>query len=250
MPRTQNEPHPQPLSRWERGANGRRSLPHRGRGDRKAVGEVAVLASGGLDSCALVGDLARNRSVIPIYIRQGLAWEAVELYWLKRFLAAVKSPRIKPLHVFDLPMGDLYGDHWSTGKGKVPGSHSNDREVYLPGRNLILMVKAATFCALHKILAIAVGSLGHNPFPDASPRFFKHWSRTLKMGLKSSLSIEAPYRSLSKVQVIKRAAGLPLHLSFSCLAPVGKKHCGRCNKCAERRKAFKNAGVEDRTTYA
>ena len=26
-------------------------------------------------------------------------------------------------------------------------------------------------------------------------------------------------------------------------------HCGRCNKCAERRRAFRAAGVEDRTVY-
>ena len=29
--------------------------------------------------------------------------------------------------------------------------------------------------------------------------------------------------------------GLPLELTFSCIAPVAGQHCGRCNKCAERR---------------
>jgi 7-cyano-7-deazaguanine synthase in queuosine biosynthesis len=27
-------------------------------------------------------------------------------------------------------------------------------------------------------------------------------------------------------------------------------HCGDCNKCRERREAFRDAGVEDRTRYA
>jgi len=27
-------------------------------------------------------------------------------------------------------------------------------------------------------------------------------------------------------------------------------HCGDCNKCRERREAFHDAGVEDRTRYA
>jgi 7-cyano-7-deazaguanine synthase len=221
---------------------------------------VCVLASGGLDSCALIGDLARRRTVIPIYIRQGLAWENIELYWLRRFLSssAVSSRgSILPLQVFSLPMGDVYGNHWSLPAGRqapdqrrIPGANSPDTAVYLPGRNLILMVKAAVFCALHKITAIAVGSLGHNPFPDASPGFFRQWSRTLRMGLKSRLVIETPYRAMSKVGVIKRGKGLPLQLSFSCLAPVGKKHCGRCNKCAERKNAFKKAGIMDKTIYA
>ena len=41
-------------------------------------GRVAVLASGGVDSAILVADLARDgRIVQPLYVRFGLAWEAV-----------------------------------------------------------------------------------------------------------------------------------------------------------------------------
>jgi 7-cyano-7-deazaguanine synthase len=43
---------------------------------------------------------------------------------------------------------------------------------------------------------------------------------------------------------------LPLELTFSCIAPAGELHCGRCNKCAERRAAFREADREDRTSYA
>ena len=32
--------------------------------------------------------------------------------------------------------------------------------------------------------------------------------------------------------------------------PVGDRHCQACNKCAERRKGFAEAGIEDRTLYA
>jgi 7-cyano-7-deazaguanine synthase len=44
--------------------------------------------------------------------------------------------------------------------------------------------------------------------------------------------------------------GLPLELTFSCLRPVGGLHCGRCNKCAERRRGFAEAGLPDPTQYA
>jgi len=226
----------------------------------RAQNVVAVLASGGLDSCALMGDLARKRTVVPLYIRQGLAWEKAELYWLKKFLKALKNPKVRPLQIFNLPMGDLYPKgHWSlpaeaarqrVARRRVPGCRSDDRAVYLAGRNLALGVKAAVFCVLNKIPAIALGSLGRNPFPDASRRFFRRWAGTLSMGLHARLAIKTPYRALSKSQVIKRGEGFPLALSFSCLAPVGKKHCGRCNKCAERRKAFLKAGVEDATSYS
>jgi len=214
---------------------------------------ICVLVSGGLDSCALIGELSRKRTVVPIFIRQGLKWEGAELYWLRRYLSSLAVTgrgSIRSLQILSLPMSDLYGNHWSTGGKAVPGARTPDRAVYLPGRNPILIVKAAVYCALHRIPAIAIGSLDHNPFPDATPGFFRAFSRALCMGLGRHVRIEAPYRALSKVDVIKRNPGLPLELSFSCLAPLGKKHCGRCNKCAERHRAFKSAGVIDKTLYA
>ena len=50
--------------------------------------------------------------------------------------------------------------------------------------------------------------------------------------------------------MIARGKNLPLHLTFSCIRPVDGMHCGECNKCAERRKGFADAGVRDLTRYA
>jgi len=208
-----------------------------------------VLVSGGLDSDVLLAECARRYSrVWPVYIRQGLRWEKVEIYWLKKFLAALS--KIQPLTILSVPMNDLYGAHWSTGKGPVPGARTSDKAVYLPGRNMALSVKAAIFAAMKKAPFLALGSLDHNPFSDASPRFFKAWGKALGAGLGTRLKVLAPYRNLSKVEVIKRGRLLPLNLSFSCIQPKGRFHCGRCNKCAERRRAFRAAGVKDKTIYA
>jgi 7-cyano-7-deazaguanine synthase len=212
---------------------------------------VCVLVSGGLDSDVLLAEAAKKyRRVWPVYVAQGLRWEKEELYWLKRYLSAIRSKGIAPLQILSVPMADLYGSHWSTGKKPVPGARTPDQSVYLPGRNMALSVKAAVFAAMRKIPVLALGSLDHNPFPDASPRFFKAWGKALGAGLGTRLKVLAPYRTLSKVDVIRRGARLPLHLSFSCISPKGKRHCGRCNKCAERRRAFKTAKVKDRTVYA
>jgi 7-cyano-7-deazaguanine synthase len=196
---------------------------------------VCALVSGGLDSCVLVADLAKTyRRVYPVFIRQGFVWEAAELRALRRFLPHVRHQSLTILHV---PAGDLYGNHWSTTGQRVPGAKTRDEAVYLPGRNLMLLSKAAVFCELHKIPVIAVGSLGHNPFPDATPRFFRDFARV------SGVKVIAPFRRLTKVQVVRRGRHLPLHLSFSCLAPRSGQHCGRCNKCGERQRAFREAGV-------
>jgi 7-cyano-7-deazaguanine synthase len=213
---------------------------------------VCVLVSGGLDSAALVAVLSTtSKAVYPVYVRQGLAWETAELFWLRRFLSALRGRKnIRPLTVLALPMADIYKTHWSLGRKPVPGARTADRAVYLPGRNLLLTVKAAVFCVLNGIPRMALGSLDHNPFSDATPDFFRTWSRAIAQGLDKPLSIEAPFRALSKETVIRQNSDWPLHLSFSCLKPRGTRHCGRCNKCAERRRAFRAAGVEDRTVYA
>jgi 7-cyano-7-deazaguanine synthase len=214
---------------------------------------VAVLVSGGLDSCVLAADLARRHHVQPIYVRNGLRWEAVELYWLRRFLSAMPRASIAPLALLELPMQDIYHHHWSIGgrrSGPVPDARSNDREVYLPGRNIILLTKAVLLCQQAGITQIALGPLGHNPFPDSRPSFFRQMERTFAAGIRWRGRILAPYLTFTKQQVIRkgRSLGLPLHLTFSCLQPRGRRHCGRCNKCEERRRAFRAAGISDKVT--
>ena len=93
----------------------------------KASETIGVLASGGLDSSILIGHLLRERRrVQPFYIRTGLHWQAGELPALTQFLAAVATPELAPLVVLDLPLGDLYDDHWSTTGREIPGTDSPD----------------------------------------------------------------------------------------------------------------------------
>lgn len=213
------------------------------------MSRIAVLASGGLDSSVLVADQARNAEVFPIYVQWGLAWEATEREALQSFLAALGSAGVMPLTVLSVPIGAMYGDHWSlTGKG-VPALGEPDSSVFLPGRNILLIGLAAVWCSTHDVSRIAIGSLDGNPFPDATPEFFRDFTRVLSIGLGHQVHVEAPYRDLHKSEIIKRFSGLPLELTLTCMAPRGGKHCGRCNKCGERRLAFEQAGVTDRTVY-
>jgi 7-cyano-7-deazaguanine synthase len=206
---------------------------------------ICVLASGGLDSCALLAYAAeRYRRVYPVFIRCGLIWETSELYALRRFLRATGLPR---LTILQLPVADIYGRHWSITGRRTPNSNSPDEDVYLPGRNLLLLAKAATFCAQRRIPTIAIGSLNYNPFADSTPEFFQSFARVANKALGQKLRIIAPFRKLSKTQVIGRYRAFPLQLSFSCLAPNRSRHCGRCNKCAERQRALRRTAMAHKT---
>lgn len=209
------------------------------------------MLSGGLDSCILLGDLLRQgERVYPLYIRASLAWEEEELAAARRFVSAVAQPGLERLVVLYLPVDDLYGRHWSVTGQSVPDADSPDEAVYLPGRNAILVLKAGLWCQLHGVPRLALGVLGSNPFGDAVPAFFEHLESALQLATGVPLAVVRPFGGLSKVQVMHRGQGLPLELTFSCIAPQKGKHCGRCNKCAERQQAFRAAGLEDRTPYA
>lgn len=211
---------------------------------------LAVLVSGGLDSAVLLGRAARERSAVhPIYVRTGLTWEGVEFDYLTRFLAAIRTPALKPLVTLELPARDLYGDHWST-TGTAPDAEAGDEEFFLPGRNVLLLSKALIWCRLQRVPAVAMAVLAANPFPDATPQFFADFASAVGHAVGAKLRIETPYAGLTKSQVVALGRDLPLEHTFSCAAPVDGLHCGRCGKCGERGRAFRAAGVPDPTRYA
>jgi 7-cyano-7-deazaguanine synthase len=214
--------------------------------------QLVVLASGGADSAVLVADeAARGRVVHPLYIRFGLAWEAIEEAHLRRFLDAISDPTaIRPLTVLELPIADVYGTHWSVSGTGTPDESTPDEAVYLPGRNLLLLAKTTVWCALHGAGTIALGTLRGNPFADSSPAFLSGSADLASLALGHQIQVVTPFRELTKADVLARGRHLPLEHTFSCVAPVGDRHCQTCNKCAERRKGFAEAGIEDRTLYA
>ena len=218
------------------------------------MARIAVLASGGLDSAVLLADLAQEHTVFPVYVEAGLAWEGREKRALEAYLQALDLPGIQALTVLEMPVRSLYGRHWSTTGEDVPGYEAPDSAVYLPGRNVLLIGVTAVWCALNDVAAIAIGSLDDNPFPDATPAFFEDYGHLLSDALDHPLAVMAPYRKRHKSQIIAAFPHLPLELTLTCMQPGEANghfvHCGDCNKCRERREAFRDAGVEDRTRYA
>lgn len=217
---------------------------------------IGLLLSGGLDSGILLGHLlAAGRTVQPFYVRGGLRWEADELAAVRRLLAALAGPRLSELVELDMPVADLYRDHWSvTGRG-VPDANTPDEAVFLPGRNALVILKPALWCQMHGIEELALAPLVTNPFPDATDEFFMLIEQTLEQAVERPLRIVRPFGHLRKREVMQLGRELPLELTFSCIDPVRNSpdepglHCGRCNKCAERKAAFRDAEMEDRTKY-
>jgi 7-cyano-7-deazaguanine synthase len=213
---------------------------------------TAVLFSGGLDSAVLVALAAQEGPVQPLYVSVGLAWEAAERATAERFLASLPADRVRPMGALRVDMTDIYPpSHWAI-RGEAPAFDTPDEDVYLEGRNVILLSKAAVFMARAGIEQVWIGPLAGNPFPDATAEFFAAFARALSIGVAAPISVIAPFATLHKSDVIRqgRDLGLSLELTLSCMQPRDGLHCGQCSKCRERRDAFADAGVPDPTVYA
>ena len=188
--------------------------------------------------------------VLPLYVSTGLAWEDDERGLAGRFVATLEG--VRDMQTLTVDMLDVYSaTHWAV-RGEAPGFDTPDTDVYLEGRNIILLSKASVYMARVGSSRVWLGSLAHNPFPDATPAFFRAMEHALTTGLSHAIAIEAPFSGMRKPDVIRlgRTLGVKFELTLSCMQPVRGRHCGRCSKCRERREAFTAAGVADPTDYA
>jgi 7-cyano-7-deazaguanine synthase len=209
---------------------------------------VAVLCSAGLDSAVLLAEAAARGPAVPIYVATALAWEPAERRALERLVAALpQRQNVAPVVTLHVDMRDVYpATHWAI-RGAAPAYDTPDEDVYIEGRNIVLLSKAAVYMARARLERILIGPLDGNPFPDATPEFFSAMSNALALGLATPIAIEAPLLRVTKASVIRRglALGVPFELTLSCMQPVDGAHCQRCSKCRERKDAFREVGVRD-----
>ena len=236
-------------------------------GDRREAADAsanrsAVLFSGGLDSAVLLADVAaaarsgRRGPAVALYICVGFAWEKEERLLAAALLASPPFAGVCDFVELSFDMRDVFPPtHWAV-RGTPPAYDTPDEDVYIDGRNVILLSKAAVYMAAAirprpAAVTLFIGPLAGNPFPDATPAFFAAIAHSLSLGVALPTAVEAPFAALHKPDVIRRGLelGVPLELTLSCMNPRAGTHCGACSKCRERREAFRDAGVADPTTY-
>lgn len=213
---------------------------------------TAILVSGGLDSAILLADMVNHKfpKVWPVFVQCGLYWEKTELEYLKRFINAIKAPNLAELIILDVPVGDLYKDHWSLTGINVPDVESPDEAVFLPGRNVLLTAKALLWCNLNQVKSLSLAVLESNPFPDATDSFFLTMEQAINESVSGNVKLLRPYAGMHKTDVLKIGRNAPLEHTFSCIYPINGMHCGKCNKCAERKNGFSQASMKDPTSYS
>ena len=185
---------------------------------------TAVLFSGGLDSAVLLARAAQEGPVQPIYVSVGLAWEAEERRTASRASCrrSARPPtcsRWRPLRV---DMTDVYPPtHWAI-RGEAPAFDTPDEDVYLEGRNIVLLSKAAVFMARAKIRRVCDRPARRQSVSPTPPtRFFDAFAQALSIGLASADRDRGAVRLTAQGDVIRlgRELDVPLELTLSCMQP-------------------------------
>lgn len=126
------------------------------------------------------------------------------------------------------------------------------RKVWVPGRNIVFTSIATSFAEAEGAECIIMGWDREEAatFPDNSKEFLEAFNRILDIGSLDEIKIEAPLIKLDKTEIVKLGlkVNAPLNLSYSCYLGE-KEHCGTCESCMRRKRAFENSEIEDQTRY-
>jgi len=109
------------------------------------------------------------------------------------------------LVVLDMPLADVYADHWSVTGRDIPGGDTPDEAVYLPAQSAAAD-QSRLWCARHDINELAIGSLESNPFADATDEFFETFAGLLDASSGGSVRFTRPFAQLDKAAVMRLAS--------------------------------------------
>ena len=128
----------------------------------------------------------------------------------------------------------------------------NMKSTVVPFRNGIMLAIACGLAESRglKHVMLANHSGDHTIYPDCRPAFVDAMSQAMRFGTFPGITILAPYTKIDKNSIAAhgKKLGLDYSLTYSCYKG-GKKHCGVCGTCVERREALAAAGIDDPTEY-
>jgi len=214
--------------------------------------KAVCLVSGGPDS-AVAAAIAKHEGYELYCLTFNYGQIATkELESAKKIAKALGAKKHRIVDITFLK--DLYGPGVTALLDEnMPMPKGFEQSVIVPFRNGILLSIAAGYAMAIGADVIFYGAQGDDAkfYPDCRQGFVSAISRAISSGTESKLTVRNPLGDKTKAEVIKLAVkfGVPLKLTWSCYLNL-KTHCGRCESCRNRRRAFEEADVKDPTTYA
>ncbi len=221
--------------------------------------KTAVLLSGGLDSAvAAAWAVAAGWEVSALSVDYGQR-HGVELQSAKRVAQALG---IGDHRVVTVDLRALGGSAL-TATIDVPRHRqpigADIPITYVPARNAVLLALLAGFAEVIGASRLIIGAnvQDYSGYPDCRPEFLRAFGEALRLGTRTGalggeLRLQAPLLHLSKAGIVRLgvALGLDVGLTLSCYdPPAAGVHCGACDACQLRRRAFEQAGIADPSRY-
>ncbi|HUK85981.1 MAG TPA: 7-cyano-7-deazaguanine synthase QueC [Candidatus Acidoferrum sp.] len=147
---------------------------------------------------------------------------------------------------------DVFGDVTSLCNTNIPLTSEFSQPIIVPFRNAIFLSVAVSYAVSVGSDKIFYGAHGSDePFyPDCRREFYEAFEKAAQLGTGEHISIKAPFSGKRKSEVIKIGAelGVPFEFTWSCYRDA-QKHCGKCESCVNRKKAFQESGIDDPSKY-
>ena len=221
---------------------------------------ISVL-SGGLDSTVATACYTKDYDVHAITFGYGQKSLNLEIKSSKEIANSLGMEHT----IIDIKwLADL-GNSSLTSDNEIPKTnfedidnvaHSEDiaSKVWVPGRNMVFTAIATSFAEAECAEIIIVGWDKEEAatFPDNSKEFLNSFNDLIAIGTKSlyNIEIKAPLIDLNKKEIVELGEKInaPMDISYSCY--VGEKeHCGLCESCIRRKRAFLDANINDSSVY-
>ncbi len=223
--------------------------------------KAIVLLSGGLDSATCMAIAKSEHFELHALSFDYGQRHRVELAAAKRVARFFSAAQQRVIRID----GAAVAGSSLTSSKPVPKNRTAHRiaagtpNTYVPARNTIFLSYALAFAETLGSCDIFIGvnALDYSGYPDCRPEFIAAFERVANLATKAGvegcrMTIHAPLVNLTKAQIIRRGAalGVDYSITHSCYDPLASgAACGSCDSCVLRKKGFREAGVEDPTTY-
>jgi 7-cyano-7-deazaguanine synthase len=215
------------------------------------------LVSGGMDSCVTAA-IAREEGgeLAFLHVSYGQRTEARERRAFEELADFYKVTRRLAVSLEHLAR--IGGSSLTDASIPVAPADLSSQEIptsYVPFRNAHLLSAAVSWSEVIGASRVYIGAVAEDSsgYPDCRPEFYEAFQRAVNVGTKPSTRVEirTPVIRMRKSEIIRRGVELsaPLGLTWSCYRGE-ERACGRCDSCALRLRAFREAGLEDPIPYA
>lgn len=224
---------------------------------------VAIL-SGGVDSFSYALQWrARGYTIYPILFLYGQKG-AKEVEVAKRL--SLRAGFAEPVTLDISALREVWqGTQLTDSRVEVEAEYRPT--VVVPIRNIVFLSIASAYALSIGASVIIYGAhlsdvapradTGEPMYPDCTPDAAKAFEEVVRVAHfpvgRPKLEVWSPAREgLSKAENLRRGyaiAGDLIFETWSCYLS-GERHCGRCESCVNRHRAFVDAGIPDRTSYS